>query len=236
MKVMRKLALIILVAISLIKPSFISADEDTEPLTVKVPVSVKGYEAVVSMIPWEKKLKNPCTLVTDEGDKNIGNCYKPGPALSNPTITVPAGQTGNFEIEFLDPGNYVYEIKQVKNKSNVEYDVDIEGTDKIYRFYITVVYKDDTNEEMAAYFEAETCDDYSCILEPVSETDVRVPEDYDFKPKPTEVCFENKVKPTPPPIPKTGVTVRDVIITGGLCSEFFILLLLLFKRKKKKET
>ena len=228
MKTIRKIALVLLMILSMIKPSFIIADEDTKPIDVNVTVSVSGTDATVEMVPWDKQLKN--------------KYYIPGPPLANPTLNIAAGSSKDFVVNIKESGNYVYEIKQInKTDSTIDYDSDIQGEDKIYRFYISVIYKEGSNNKELIYFvEAESCDDYSCIISPVSDDDIPVP--HDNAHKPSQVCFENKPIPDPEPgptptpdIPKTGITVQDIIITGGLCSELLILLLMIFKRKKKTE-
>lgn len=223
MKTFRNILLILFMILSMIKPSFISADEDTIPIDVNITVSVTGTDGTVEMVPWDKQLKN--------------KYYIPGPALANPTLNIAAGSSKDFVVNIKEAGNYVYEIKQInKTDSRIDYDSDIQGEDKIYRFYISVIYKEGSNNKELIYFlEAESCDDYSCIISPVSDDDIPVP--HDNAHKPVEVCFENKMNPDPipPDIPKTGITVEDIIVTGGLCTEFLILLLMLFKRKKKTE-
>ena len=221
MKKIKNILFILFIILSMIKPSFINADENTIPIDIYITVSVDGTNATVEMIPWQKQLKN--------------QNYMPGPQLANPTLNISAGSSKDFVVNIKEAGNYVYEIRQINKTDNkIDYDVDISGDDKIYRFYITTIYKVGTNNTELEYFvEAETCDDYSCILNPISQYDVAVPHNNALKPN--SIYFENKLKAASvlPTIPITGVTIEDIVVAGGLCSEFLILLLIIFRRKKK---
>ena len=175
LKKFSKLLLIFILTLSMIKPSFINGDSNTKPLTVEVPVKVIGPKGTVTMLPWSKSFKN--------------SSYKPGPALTNPSMLVKNTDNKKFSITFKEPGNYVYEIRQIYDNPNISNDVDIPGV-KIYRFYITVIYEDDSHDNLISFMEVESCDDYECTLfdnetpqetlVPTGRTD-----------KPTEVCFEN---------------------------------------------
>ena len=216
---------VLFITLLMIMPSFISADDypTPTPYTLEFPVTVEGAKGTVHMIPWSYDLKD--------------SRYLPGPALSDPELVINAGETKNFEILFEDAGNYVYEVKQInKTESGVIYD------ETIYRVFITLVYEEIKDKEgkvvevkMNPLVEAQKCVEDGCVVPPgAKDVEELTPEE--IEEKPDRICFINKKTNPPYNPPKTGLTVQDVIITGGLCSEFFILLLLLFKRKKKKET
>lgn len=183
--------LILIFALSIIKPSFVYADDT---LTVEVPVSYdvfskyddldynNGPSGTIMMIPWQKELKDVS--------------YQPGPALEQDTINIADASQGKFIIKFTDVGNYVYEIRQInKTNENLVYDVDIDSSgesDKIYRFYITVAYADEDHIQLEAYMEAESCDDYACTLSPEQEEQTDM-DYYSDQEKPTDVSFVNNV-------------------------------------------
>lgn len=197
MKKVLKILFVLFITLSMIKPSFVSADDK---LTVNVEVTLSGTKGTVEMKPWDKELKN---------DK-----YSPGPALVESILEFDDGDTKSFEVTFDTVGNYVYEIHQInKVYPSITYDYDIDKTgnsDKIYRFYITVVYNNEN--ELEAFMEAEICDNYSCIINNDTDTEERLPisevddeekqaineqknatEDLDNSKKPTDVCFVNEV-------------------------------------------